>query len=92
MMYIHKVEILEEYREKEIGKHLIGMVKEICQSNKMSKVFVITNKSNIGAVRLYESTGDMGLDDDSIVYWYNFFNHIIIAFNLHWRLKYGFKE
>ena len=73
MMYIHEVEILEAYRGKGIGKQLMGMVKEICQSKKMSKAFVITNKSNTGAVRLYESTGGMGLDDDSIVYWYNDF-------------------
>nr|WP_279289002.1 GNAT family N-acetyltransferase [Anaerosolibacter carboniphilus] len=71
MMYIHEVEILDEYRGKGIGKKIMNKLIDICQSKNMSKVFVITNKSNTRAVHLYESTGGKALDDDSIVYWYD---------------------
>lgn len=71
MMYIHEVEILEEYRGKGIGKRIMNKLIDICQSKNMSKAFVITNKSNKRAVHLYESTGGKALDDDSIIYWYD---------------------
>ncbi|MBU5439618.1 GNAT family N-acetyltransferase [Tissierella sp. MSJ-40] len=70
MMYIHEVGILEEYRRMGIGKELMNQMKMICDTRELSKMFLITNKSNIPAVNLYESSGAKCTEDDNIVYWY----------------------
>ncbi|KUO69317.1 MAG: hypothetical protein APF77_16120 [Clostridia bacterium BRH_c25] len=71
MIYIYEVSVLEEYRQRGIGKKMINELIGICKENKILKIFLITNKSNKPAVCLYESTGAKASHDDDIVYWYN---------------------
>lgn len=74
MIYIHEVGVLEEYRRLGIGKKLMEYVKDICKEENLSKIFLITNKSNIPAVSLYESSGGKATEDDNVVYWYDDLN------------------
>lgn len=74
MIYIHEVGVLEEYRRLGIGKKLMEYVKDICKEENLSKIFLITNKSNIPAVSLYESTDGKEMEDDNVVYWYDNIN------------------
>jgi len=72
MMYIHEVEVKEGYRRKGTGRLLLDYIKMICKENNFSKMFVITNKSNIAAMYLYEKTGAVAMHNDDIVFVYNF--------------------
>lgn len=76
MIYIHEVSVLEEFRQKGIGKKMINEVIRICKENDISKVFLITNKSNKPAICLYESTGAKSSHNDDVVYWYNNFDSV----------------
>lgn len=73
MVYVHEVDVLEEYQRKGIGKMMINHFLAICRDEGISKVFLITEKSNKPAVCLYESTGAKAFHDDDVVYWYNGF-------------------
>jgi len=74
MVYIHEVNVLEEFRQQGIGKKMINEVIRICKETHISKVFLVTNKSNKPAVCLYESTGAKASYVDDIVYWYKDFD------------------
>ena len=73
MMYIHEVDVQPEYWRRGIGRRLIAEITRICGERGLYKMFVITNKSNIPACGLYESTGAWVQEDDSIVYCYDKF-------------------
>jgi ribosomal protein S18 acetylase RimI-like enzyme len=70
MMYVHEVDVLSEYRRRGIGRRMIEEITRICDERGLCKMFLITNKSNMPACSLYESTGGKIIDDDSILYCY----------------------
>jgi ribosomal protein S18 acetylase RimI-like enzyme len=49
---------------------MIEEITRICEEHGLCKIFLITNKSNVPACRLYETTGGKAIDDDSILYCY----------------------
>lgn len=57
MMYVHAIEVLPEYRRQGIGKEIMNELVDICKKNNFIKMFLITLKSNIPAVMLYDATG-----------------------------------
>lgn len=68
MMYLHEIGVNEDSRRKGIGKKLLKALKNICTENDFMKLFLITNKSNRPAVRLYESLDGETDSDDDVVY------------------------
>jgi ribosomal protein S18 acetylase RimI-like enzyme len=70
MMYVHEVDVVPEYRRRGIGRQMIEEVIRICEECGVYKLFLITNKSNVPACRLYEVTGGKVVEDDSILYCY----------------------
>lgn len=70
MMYVHEVNVLSEYRRQGIGKRIMEELKKICNSRDLSKIFLITRKSNIPAISLYTSTKGKSENEDDIVFWY----------------------
>lgn len=72
MCYIHSIDVAEEYRRKGFGKTLMNKIIDDCKDNGIKECFLITNKSNVSAVKLYESVGGRLLNDDDIVYEWNF--------------------
>ena len=46
MMYIHSVDVYEEYRRKGIATLMINTMIEYAKTHDLLKVFLITNKSN----------------------------------------------
>lgn len=72
MMYIHTIEVSPEYRRQGIGKRIINEITDICRKNGFYKMFLITNKSNIPAVLLYESMNGKVKHDDYVVFDYEF--------------------
>jgi len=70
MMYIHAIEVIPEYRKQGIGTRIINEIADICRKNGFIKMFLITFKSNIPAVSLYESTNGKAKHDDYVVFDY----------------------
>ena len=74
MMYIHAVSILPEFQRQGIGTKLMDELKKSCKENGIFKIFLFTQKSNIGACSLYEKTGGKlteGQKDDDRTYFFN---------------------
>lgn len=68
MMYMHQVEVLPAHRKKGIGKQLMEHFIKACNQNDCERLFLITNKSNLPAVTLYNSVGGKTHHDDDILY------------------------
>lgn len=68
MVYIHSVDVLASHRKKGIGTMMINEVISFAKDNDYKKLFVITDKSNSNAMKLYLKTG--GKSKDSVVFNY----------------------
>ncbi len=73
MMFLYKLDVLEKYRRKGIGKSLILELKRWCVQNKCLKMFVITNETNSAAINLYESAGGKRKHNDDALFEYHSF-------------------
>lgn len=67
---IYDIEVLESHRRQGVGKGLIEEFKGICKSKNGSAIFVPTNKSNLAAMKLYESTGGKQEVEDDVIFVY----------------------
>lgn len=56
-LFLYSIDVLEAYRKRGIGKGLISEFLQSVASDKLHNAFVLTNKGNIAAVNLYQSTG-----------------------------------
>lgn len=74
MFYIHEVGVASTHRKRGIGKLLMEGTKRICQDNEFTKMFLITSKTNLPAMRLYESTDGQpaGSNDLPAVFYWGF--------------------
>ena len=71
MLYIHGVGVHIDYRRQGVGKQMITALKQVCKSNKISKMFLYTHKTNTAACALYESTEGVAYRDDNVSYFFN---------------------
>jgi len=67
MLYIHEVGILPDFQRKGIGTELIERLKKECHRKNIYKMFLFTQKSNIGACKLYDKTGGKTTLDSTAV-------------------------
>lgn len=72
--FVYEMEVLEAQRGRGIGKALINHFKEICKERNGSEIFLMTNRSNIAAMRLYMSTGGVQEGEDNVLFVYDNFN------------------
>lgn len=76
MLYIHEVGVLPQYQRQGVGYHLLTQLKCICSFNGITKLFLLTERSNAAACALYEKAGGVkptsSLDDDVV----NFFTNL----------------
>lgn len=73
MMFLYEIEVLEPYRKKGIAKAFVNEFHKICKEHNYLKMFVITNESNLPAMRLYQSTGGKRKSTDDAVFRYEYF-------------------
>lgn len=74
MFYMHSIDVSDPYKRKGLGKSIMNKIFEDCKVQGIRKCFLITNKSNISAVNLYQSIGGKLLNNDDIVYEWKFEN------------------
>ena len=55
MLYIHSVDVLEGYRRKGYGRELIARFLDFARENGFRNTFLITDKDNFEANKLYQS-------------------------------------
>jgi ribosomal protein S18 acetylase RimI-like enzyme len=68
MLYIHSVDVKEEYRNQGIGAMIVNEMLLYAQLNKFHRAFLISNRSNKSAMRLYSKIGGKIDHDDSVVF------------------------
>jgi ribosomal protein S18 acetylase RimI-like enzyme len=68
MLYIHSVGILSTYQNKGLGTKLMNYIIGYAKMNNYSECFVITEKSNKRACKVYEKVGGVSEHSDDIVY------------------------
>jgi len=71
--FVYEMEVLDAQRGRGIGKALINAFKDICQEHNGTEIFLVTNRSNIPAMRLYESTGATPEGEDNVLFVYDNF-------------------
>lgn len=57
MLYIHDVAVAANRRREGIGRMLINMTSKLCREDGLVKMFLITGKKNMPAMKLYLGTG-----------------------------------
>jgi ribosomal protein S18 acetylase RimI-like enzyme len=57
MVCLYEIGVSECFRRQGIGRAMIEALKLICKNENAMKTWVITNRSNLAAFRLYQSTG-----------------------------------
>ena len=70
MLYIHELEVAEQFHRQGVGSALIAHLRKICENGKLVKGFLITQASNSAAVNLYKNTGAHQVHEDDIVFVY----------------------
>lgn len=57
MMLLYEIGVLKANRKRGIGSVLIDCIKDICRERNIIKMWVIADRANIPAVKLYTETG-----------------------------------
>ena len=71
MMFFYEISVTESHQRLGAGTGMIKLLKRFCLQERVMKMWVHTNRSNIAAVSLYESTGgeaDVGCDEVTFLY------------------------
>lgn len=68
MFYIHDVEVAAHARRRGVGREIIELFIQLTRETNALKMFVITDRGNEAAMRLYESTGAKAMVTDDLVY------------------------
>lgn len=70
MVCLYETGVAESHRRRGIGKAMIEALKALCKVEGVMKTWVVTDRSNVAAARLYESTGARGSGGDDCVFVY----------------------
>lgn len=67
MLFLYSIDVLETYQRRGIGTALIEAFRKLGRTQGCSEAFVLTNKSNVAAMQLYQSTGGKRSNPDDVV-------------------------
>ncbi|MCA1991816.1 MAG: GNAT family N-acetyltransferase [Coleofasciculus sp. S288] len=67
MLFLYSIDVAETYQRRGIGTALIKAVRKLGREQGCSEAFVFTNKSNLAAMQLYQSTGGKKSNPDDVV-------------------------
>jgi aminoglycoside 3-N-acetyltransferase I len=71
MVCLYEIGVAADHRQQGIGSALIQELKNLCVQENIMKCWVITDRTNAAAIRLYESTGAQHDGLDSLVFAYD---------------------
>lgn len=67
-LFVYSVDVLSDYQNMGVGSKLFQFVVDFSRENGYSECFVITDKGNVSACRVYEKAGGKNDYEDEIVY------------------------
>jgi ribosomal protein S18 acetylase RimI-like enzyme len=70
-MFLYSIDVFENHQRGGIGTCLIRYLKRIGKRENCSEIFVLTNRSNNAAMKLYESTGGKKDNTDDVMFVYS---------------------
>lgn len=69
-MFLYEIGVAPEYQRRGVATALIRALEQLCRDRGFAEMFVFTNRSNVPAMRLYESTGgQVEADDEQMFTW-----------------------
>lgn len=68
MFYIYSVGIYNQYKKKDLGIELINRVIRYCEKKGISECFVLTNKNNTRARKIFRKVGLKSKSDEDMLY------------------------
>lgn len=71
MIFLYSVDVFEPYRRQGIGTALLETLRQLALARYCREIFVLTNRKNTAAMRLYESTGGVREHDDEVMFVYD---------------------
>ena len=78
MVYVHEIEVDEEARQQGYGRRLIDAMVATAREMGAAKVFLVTEKSNVAAMALYESAGAKPSEEgESVVFSWSFDDEVV---------------
>jgi len=70
-LFFYEIGVVKDFRQKGVGKALIEELKKTAKEMNVTEMFVLTNKSNIPAMKLYTSTGGIvAKETDEVMFEY----------------------
>jgi len=69
-IFLYSIDVLSAYQRKGVATKLINYLKVEAIANKCSEVFVLTNSSNLAAMKTYEATGGIREYEDDVMFVY----------------------
>ncbi|MBK9926578.1 MAG: GNAT family N-acetyltransferase [Anaerolineales bacterium] len=67
-LWINEVGVAQVYQNKGVGKAIMKKLLQLGQSLRCANAWVLTDRSNIPANRLYKSAGGEAASDDTVMY------------------------
>jgi len=74
MLYLHELDVATKHHRKGVGRALVNELKQICAEQHLSKLFVMTTRSNAPAANLFEASGGMVSAADDVMYRFKHFD------------------
>lgn len=68
MIFLYEIEVVEQFRKNGIGTNMVKFMIDSIRDQDTTKVFVITNKSNTAAMKLYEGCGFSKTSEDDVLF------------------------
>jgi len=75
MMYLHRIDTLEQYRRRGAGRALITELKRICRERGVCKMWVLSETTE-GALGLYAATGGRLCEGAAVMFEYEDFREM----------------
>jgi ribosomal protein S18 acetylase RimI-like enzyme len=69
-IFLYSIDVLSAYQRKGVATKLINYLKAEAIANKCSEVFVLTNSSNLAAMKTYKATGGVRENEDDVMFVY----------------------
>ena len=69
-LFLYSIDVVEAYRVRGVGTRLIESLKGIARQRSCQEIFVLTNRSNRAALKLYEATGGTIENPDDVMFVY----------------------
>src|SRR5262249_27701242 len=70
-LFLYSIDVATQYQHRGVGTLLIEELKSLARCESCSEIFVLTNKSNSAAIKLYERTGGTPENEDDVMFVYS---------------------